>query len=68
MKAFVELILNWYLENQRALPWRKDQNPYHVWVSEIMLQQTRIEAVIDYYKRFMKRRYINMEGFRSTKH
>lgn len=55
MKDYVELILNWYLENKRSLPWRIDRDPYHVWISEIMLQQTRIEAVIDYYERFMKR-------------
>ena len=55
MKDCIELILNWYLENKRELPWRKDTNPYHVWISEIMLQQTRIEAVIDYYYRFMDR-------------
>ncbi|MBP5679316.1 MAG: A/G-specific adenine glycosylase [Bacilli bacterium] len=55
MKDCVELLLNWYNENRRMLPWRRDKNPYHVWISEIMLQQTRIEAVIDYYERFMKR-------------
>ena len=55
MKECIELILNWYQENKRPLPWRKDKDPYHVWISEIMLQQTRIEAVIDYYERFMKR-------------
>ena len=55
MKNCVELILNWYQNNKRSLPWRKDKDPYHVWVSEIMLQQTRIEAVIEYYERFMKR-------------
>ena len=55
MKECFEIILNWYLENQRELSWRKDKNPYHVWISEIMLQQTRIEAVIGYYERFMKR-------------
>lgn len=48
-------LLNWYQKNKRDLPWRKDQNPYHVWISEIMLQQTRIEAVIGYYDRFIKR-------------
>lgn len=53
MKDCVELLLNWYQENQRSLPWREDKDPYHVWVSEIMLQQTRIEAVIEYYYRFM---------------
>ena len=55
MKDCVKIILKWYQDNKRELPWRKDINPYHVWISEIMLQQTRIEAVIDYYERFMKR-------------
>ena len=55
MKKIVEPLLNWYLENKRELPWRKDKNPYHVWISEIMLQQTRIEAVKGYYEIFMKR-------------
>lgn len=54
MKNIVTPLLKWYQENKRELPWRKDQNPYHVWISEIMLQQTRIEAVIDYYNRFLK--------------
>ena len=48
-------LLSWYQENKRMLPWRIDQNPYHVWISEIMLQQTRIEAVKKYYERFMTR-------------
>ena len=43
----------WYQENKRSLPWRVDKNPYHVWISEIMLQQTRIEAVIPYYQHFI---------------
>mgnify|MGYP002868505958 CR=1 FL=1 len=55
MKDCVELILKWYLENKRDLPWRRNKDPYHVWISEIMLQQTRIEAVIDYYHRFMEK-------------
>ena len=55
MKNCVTLLLNWYQRNKRSLPWRQDRDPYHVWVSEIMLQQTRIEAVIDYYHRFMER-------------
>ena len=46
-------LLPWYEVNKRDLPWRKDQDPYHVWVSEIMLQQTRVEAVKGYYKRFL---------------
>ena len=55
MERIVEPLLEWYRRNKRDLPWRKDQNPYHVWISEIMLQQTRIEAVKEYYKRFIKR-------------
>ena len=45
----------WYAANARALPWRGAQDPYHVWVSEIMLQQTRVAAVIDHYHSFLKR-------------
>ena len=48
-----DALLPWYRENARALPWRKDRDPYHVWLSEIMLQQTRVEAVKAYYKRFL---------------
>lgn len=46
-------LLSWYGENKRDLPWRKNPTPYRVWVSEIMLQQTRVEAVKEYYLRFM---------------
>lgn len=45
-------LVSWYCENKKEYPWRIDATPYHVWVSEIMLQQTRIEAALDYYKRF----------------
>lgn len=44
----------WYQENKRDLPWRGEKNPYHTWVSEIMLQQTRVEAVKEYYTRFLR--------------
>ena len=47
-------LLKWYNENRRSLPWREEPTPYHVWVSEIMLQQTRVEAVKPYYKRFLE--------------
>ena len=47
-------LLPWYEENRRDLPWRKDKDPYHIWVSEIMLQQTRVEAVKGYYARFLE--------------
>ncbi len=46
-------LLPWFAENARDLPWRRDRQPYHVWLSEIMLQQTRVEAVWDYYLRFL---------------
>lgn len=52
--AWVALLVDWYKQNARELPWRKDTDPYHVWISEIMLQQTRIEAVMGYYHRFME--------------
>lgn len=48
----VEFFLDWYELNARILPWRTDPKPYHVWVSEIMLQQTRVEAVKGYFERF----------------
>lgn len=53
LEAAVPLITAWYRDNGRSLPWREDPTPYHVWISEIMLQQTRIEAVIPYYTRFL---------------
>ncbi len=53
MKEIVPLIISWYQQNRKELPWRKDADPYSVWISEIMLQQTRIEAVIPYYHRFL---------------
>ncbi|MBE6972736.1 MAG: A/G-specific adenine glycosylase [Ruminococcaceae bacterium] len=46
-------LVEWFAENARVLPWRSDPTPYHVWVSEIMLQQTRVAAVLGYYRRFM---------------
>jgi A/G-specific adenine glycosylase len=52
---FPELLLDWYQRHARVLPWRGHPDPYAVWVSEIMLQQTRVEAVIPYFERWMKR-------------
>ncbi|MCX7746151.1 MAG: A/G-specific adenine glycosylase [Clostridia bacterium] len=46
-------ILDWYLRNKRDLPWRRTEDPYKIWISEIMLQQTRVDTVIDYYQRFI---------------
>lgn len=54
LEALVEPLLKWYPLHARSLPWREDPTPYHVWVSEIMLQQTRVEAVKPFYARFME--------------
>lgn len=54
MKKMTIPVVQWYLENKRELPWRKEKNPYDIWISEIMLQQTRIEVVKQYYKRFLE--------------
>ncbi|MGA2903931.1 MAG: A/G-specific adenine glycosylase [Candidatus Korobacteraceae bacterium] len=48
-------MLHWYDKHRRDLPWRRNRNPYFVWVSEIMLQQTRVAAVLDHYARFLRR-------------
>jgi A/G-specific adenine glycosylase len=53
--AFQEDLLSWYNEIHRDLPWRKDQDPYKIWVSEIMLQQTRVDTVIPYFEKFMEK-------------
>ncbi|MCE5343310.1 MAG: A/G-specific adenine glycosylase [Eubacteriales bacterium] len=50
-----EKLMRWYRQNKRALPWRETSDPYAIWVSEIMLQQTRVEAVKEYYRRFLVR-------------
>ena len=52
--SFRQKLLAWYDENKRDLPWRRSKNPYHIWVSEIMLQQTRVDTVIPYYERFLE--------------
>ena len=49
-----EAVLSWYDCSHRELPWRQDREPYHIWLSEIMLQQTRVEAVKGYYSRFLQ--------------
>jgi A/G-specific adenine glycosylase len=54
LKSIVEPLLQWYGKNARKLPWRDDPTPYRVWVSEIMLQQTRVETVKPYFERFVR--------------
>ncbi|MFS0577023.1 A/G-specific adenine glycosylase [Sporosarcina sp. 179-K 3D1 HS] len=58
---FRKSLLTWYHEEKREMPWRKTRDPYYIWVSEVMLQQTRVETVIPYYERFIKT-YPTMEA------
>ena len=51
---FTKNLLVWYQKEKRDLPWRKTTDAYAIWISEIMLQQTRVEAVLPYYERFLK--------------
>src|SRR5690625_2066183 len=51
--SFQDDLLNWFEKNKRDLPWRQNQDPYRIWVSEIMLQQTQVDTVIPYFDRFM---------------
>ena len=48
-------LLNWYHENKRDLPWRQTKDPYKIWISEIILQQTRVKQGLPYYKKFIKK-------------
>jgi A/G-specific adenine glycosylase len=54
LNEFREQLLGWFREFQRDLPWRRTRDPYRIWLSEIMLQQTRVAAVIPYYQRFLE--------------
>jgi len=54
-EAFSRELLAWYLRGNRDLPWRRSKNPYYIWISEIMLQQTRVDTVIPYFNRFIER-------------
>ena len=53
-KVLAGSLLSWYGENKRELPWRRNRNPYQIWLSEVMLQQTTVIAVIPYYEKFLK--------------
>ncbi|MGZ1690095.1 A/G-specific adenine glycosylase [Staphylococcus argenteus] len=53
--SFKENLIHWFDENQREMPWRQTTNPYYIWLSEVMLQQTQVKTVIDYYHRFVER-------------
>lgn len=53
-KEFQDQFIQWYEQEKRNLPWRYNRDPYRIWISEIMLQQTRVDTVIDYFYRFME--------------
>ncbi len=55
IQSFRDLVLRWYRVHRRDLPWRRTRDPYRIWVSEIMLQQTRVGAVLEHYRRFLER-------------
>src|SRR5580658_2962059 len=63
---FQQRLLGWFDRHKRDLPWRRDRDPYRIWLSEIMLQQTRVAAVIDHYERFL-RRFPNIEKLASAR-
>lgn len=54
LENIVQPLLTWYKKNARILPWRENTEPYRIWISEIMLQQTRVDTVIAYYKKFLQ--------------
>lgn len=53
--TFKKNLIKWFNENQREMPWRETSNPYYIWLSEVMLQQTQVKTVIDYYHKFISR-------------
>ena len=55
MRRLRRALLSWYGKNGRDLPWRNTRDPYRIWVSEVMLQQTRVAVVIERYQRFLQR-------------
>ena len=62
MSFFSNEIIGWYSENGRSLPWRETKDPYRIWLSEIILQQTRVSQGLPYYEKFIKH-YPDLNGF-----
>lgn len=54
-QQFQRDLIDWFQKEQRDLPWRRTADPYQIWISEVMLQQTRVDTVIPYYKRFVEK-------------
>lgn len=65
ISAFTRRLLNWYDSAARDLPWRRESDPYRIWLSEVMLQQTRVVAAIPYYLRFLKQ-FPSLESLAGT--
>jgi len=63
---WTEKLMSWYYQNKRNLPWRKTKNPYYIWISEIILQQTTIKQGIPYYEKFISN-YPNLKSLAETK-
>lgn len=55
MEDFSDILLDWYARCGRDLPWRRTRDPYRIWLSEVILQQTRVAQGLDYYRRFVER-------------
>ncbi|EUJ29120.1 A/G-specific adenine glycosylase [Listeria floridensis FSL S10-1187] len=66
INRFREALVSWYLSNKRILPWRENSDPYRIWVSEVMLQQTRVDTVLPYFERFMTK-FKTMQDFAYAK-
>jgi A/G-specific adenine glycosylase len=66
LRSIRRRILSWYRKNKRDLPWRQTRDPYRIWISEVMLQQTRVTAVIPYYQRFLDR-FPDVDALRSAR-
>lgn len=54
IRMFNQALLHWFFENRRDLPWRRTKNPYYIWISEVMLQQTQVDTVIPYFRKFIE--------------
>lgn len=65
LNAISQQAVHWYREHKRDLPWRRTRNPYHIWISECMLQQTQVTTVIPYFEKFLKR-FPNVEALASA--
>lgn len=65
-KQVKDALVSWFLEEKRDLPWRKTKDPYKIWVSEVMLQQTKVDTVIPYYERFIAK-YPSLESLANAK-